>query len=185
MITLVTILHVLTCMVLVVIVLLQTGKGADMGAVFGGGSSATLFGSSGAGNLLTRVTTGSAVVFMITSLVLAYSAAHRSPETIFDRTKVDTAAEQPAGEEEENAAAAETATGGEDADAESATDEAAGEAAGAKETPPVAATVVQGATGTDAAETPKAIETPPAGETDAAPPANAGTPPTEPAAPAP
>ncbi len=88
MITAITVVHVLTCFILVVIVLLQTGKGADMGAVFGGGSSATLFGSSGAGNLLTKVTTGAAFMFMVTSLVLAYSSARRTPDTIFDRTAV-------------------------------------------------------------------------------------------------
>jgi len=88
----ITVVHVLTCFILVLIVLLQTGKGADMGAVFGGGSSSTIFGSSGAGNLLTRVTTGAAVVFMVTSLTLAYSAAHRSPGTILDR---GVAAEEP------------------------------------------------------------------------------------------
>jgi preprotein translocase subunit SecG len=82
----VTIVHVITCFILVVIVLLQTGKGADMGAVFGGGSSSTIFGSSGAGNLLTKITTGAAIVFMATSLTLAYSAGHRRPATIFDRT---------------------------------------------------------------------------------------------------
>jgi preprotein translocase subunit SecG len=82
----VTVVHILTCFILVVIVLLQTGKGADMGAVFGGGSSSTIFGSGGAGNLLTKVTTGAAIVFMTTSLTLAYSAGHRSPVTIFDRT---------------------------------------------------------------------------------------------------
>ena len=82
----VTVIHVITCFILVVIVLLQTGKGADMGAVFGGGSSSTIFGSSGAGNLLTKITTGAAIVFMATSLTLAYSAGHRRPATIFDRT---------------------------------------------------------------------------------------------------
>ena len=53
----VPIIHVLSCLFLIVVVLLQTGKGADMGAVFGGGSQ-TLFGSGGAGNFLTRLTTG-------------------------------------------------------------------------------------------------------------------------------
>ena len=52
--------HVLACLFLIVVVLLQTGKGADMGAVFGGGSQ-TLFGSSGAGNFLTKLTTGTAI----------------------------------------------------------------------------------------------------------------------------
>jgi len=81
----VTVIHVLTCFLLVVIVLLQTGKGADMGAVFGGGSSSTIFGSSGAGNLLTRVTTGAAVVFMGTSLTLAYNASSSSPAALIDK----------------------------------------------------------------------------------------------------
>jgi len=56
-------------------VLLQTGKGADMGAVFGGGSQ-TLFGSGGAGNLLAKLTTGTAIAFMITSLILSYGQTH-------------------------------------------------------------------------------------------------------------
>jgi len=54
------------------IVLLQTGKGADMGATFGGGSSQTLFGSTGATTFLTKSTTFVAIAFMVTSLVLAY-----------------------------------------------------------------------------------------------------------------
>ena len=56
----ITVLHVVACFFLIVVVLLQTGKGADIGAVFGG-SSQTIFGSSGAGNLLTRLTTWTAV----------------------------------------------------------------------------------------------------------------------------
>ena len=67
-----TVLHVMVCVFLVVIVLLQRGKGAEIGAVFGGGSGQTIFGSRGAGNFLTKLTTGAAVVFMITSLSLAY-----------------------------------------------------------------------------------------------------------------
>ncbi len=65
--TVMTIVHILACIFLVLVVLLQTGKGADMGAVFGG-SSSTVFGSSGAGNLLTKLTTATAIVFMLTSL---------------------------------------------------------------------------------------------------------------------
>src|SRR2546427_10344387 len=78
-----TILHVLACLVLVLVVLLQTGKGADMGAVFGG-SSSTIFGSGGAGNFLTRLTAGAAIVFMLTSLTLTYSSARRMGATVFD-----------------------------------------------------------------------------------------------------
>lgn len=66
-----TIVHVLVCFLLVLIVLIQKGKGASMGAVFGG-SSQTIFGSSGPGTFLGKITTVIALVFMITSLYLAY-----------------------------------------------------------------------------------------------------------------
>src|SRR6185312_5664885 len=79
----VTIIHVIVSIGLILVVLLQTGKGAEVGAVFGG-SSATIFGSSGAGNLLTRVTAGMAIVFMITSLTLGYFAGRKPSSTIFD-----------------------------------------------------------------------------------------------------
>jgi preprotein translocase subunit SecG len=79
----VTVIHVFACLFLIGVVLLQQGKGADMGAVFGG-SSSTIFGSSGAGNFLTRLTTGMAVVFMLTSLTLTYSSGRRVGSTVFD-----------------------------------------------------------------------------------------------------
>ncbi len=79
----VTIVHVIACLFLIGVVLLQQGKGADMGAVFGG-SSSTIFGSSGAGNFLTRLTTIMAVVFMLTSLTLTYTGARRVSSTVFD-----------------------------------------------------------------------------------------------------
>src|SRR6476661_3342343 len=84
----ITIVHVIVSIGLILVVLLQTGKGAEVGAVFGG-SSATIFGSSGAGNFLTRLTTGMAIVFMITSLTLGYFAGRKPTATIFDnRTPV-------------------------------------------------------------------------------------------------
>ena len=67
-----TTLHVVVCIALILIVLLQTGKGADMGAAFGGGGSNTLFGSTGASTFLGKLTTVAAVIFMLTSLSLAY-----------------------------------------------------------------------------------------------------------------
>jgi preprotein translocase subunit SecG len=70
--TLVVIVHVIVCVALVLIVLLQTGKGADIGAVFGGGSSNTVFGSTGATTFLSKVTIGAAVTFMVTSIILSY-----------------------------------------------------------------------------------------------------------------
>ena len=81
--TLVTLVHVLACFFLVLVVLLQTGKGSDVGAVFGG-SSQTIFGSSGAGNFLTKTTTGIAVLFMLTSLFLSYGASRQTTESLFD-----------------------------------------------------------------------------------------------------
>jgi len=72
----VTILHILVCIGLILVVLLQAGKGASMGAVFGG-SSQTIFGSSGPGTFLSKMTTAIAVIFMITSLGLSYFAAQK------------------------------------------------------------------------------------------------------------
>ena len=72
------IVHVLIGFALCVLVLLQHGKGADMGAAFGSGSSGSLFGASGSANFLSRVTAMLATVFFVTSLTLAYIASHRS-----------------------------------------------------------------------------------------------------------
>ncbi len=81
--TIITVIHIIVCLFLVGVVLLQQGKGADMGAVFGG-SSSTIFGSSGAGNFLSRLTTAAAIIFMLTSLSLTYSSARRVSSTVFD-----------------------------------------------------------------------------------------------------
>ena len=79
----VTVLHVIVCVFLIAVVLLQRGRGAQVGAVFGGGGGATMFGGRGAGNFLTKLTTGAAVVFMLTSLSLAYMRMHRG-ERLFE-----------------------------------------------------------------------------------------------------
>src|SRR5678815_2300853 len=71
MITLLTIFHVLICIFLILVVLLQQGKGADWAGTFGGGGSQTVFGARGAGTILSKATTAAAVIFMITSLALA------------------------------------------------------------------------------------------------------------------
>lgn len=68
----------IVCFFLIFIVLIQSSKGAEMGAAFGGGSSQTLFGSRGAGTILTKLTTISAIVFMLTSLSLAILSINRS-----------------------------------------------------------------------------------------------------------
>ncbi len=81
------IIHVVVSIAMIMIVLLQTGKGADMGAAFGGGASQTLFGSGGASTFLTKLTTVAAVVFMITSLTLAYYSTNRAKSSIMLETK--------------------------------------------------------------------------------------------------
>ncbi len=77
-------LHFIVCFVLIGVVLLQRGKGADLGASLGGGGANTIFGSRGAGNFLTKITTGSAIVFMGTSLTLAYLGYQSSDVRLFD-----------------------------------------------------------------------------------------------------
>ena len=72
------IIHVIVCVALIMIVLLQTGKGADIGAAFGGGGSNTLFGTTGASTFLSKATTVAAIIFMVTSLSLAYLSSQRS-----------------------------------------------------------------------------------------------------------
>ena len=76
---LLTILHVGVCIFLILVVLLQTGKSADLAGAFGGGGSQTALGSRGAATLLSKLTTTSAVLFMITSLCLAIVATRRAP----------------------------------------------------------------------------------------------------------
>jgi len=79
--TLVMVIHVLASIGLIVLVLLQQGKGADAGAAFGSGASSTVFGSQGSGSFLTRTTAALATVFFITSLTLAYMAGHGAKQS--------------------------------------------------------------------------------------------------------
>ena len=83
--TLVTVIHVAVCIVMILVVLLQAGKGANMGAAFGG-SSQTVFGSSGAGTFLGKITAAIAIIFMLTSLTLTYSAS-RKGSSLFERSQ--------------------------------------------------------------------------------------------------
>ncbi len=76
--TLILALHVLAALAIIGLVLIQHGKGADMGAGFGAGASATVFGSGGAGNFLTRMTTIIAITFFLTSFGLAFFAKEKS-----------------------------------------------------------------------------------------------------------
>jgi len=76
--TLVLVIHVLAALSLVGLVLLQHGKGADVGAAFGGGVSGSLFGASGSANFLSRTTAVLAVVFFLTSLGLTYFSTRKT-----------------------------------------------------------------------------------------------------------
>jgi preprotein translocase subunit SecG len=75
--TVLLIIHVLVAIVLVGLVLIQHGQGADAGAAFGSGASGTVFGARGAASFLTRTTAVLATVFFLTSIALTYLAAHR------------------------------------------------------------------------------------------------------------
>lgn len=76
--TLLVILHVVVCLFLIGVVLIQQGKSADLAGAFGGAGSQTAFGPRGASNLLTRLTTWSAVIFMLTSIALTVALARSS-----------------------------------------------------------------------------------------------------------
>ncbi len=88
--------HIIVCVLLVLIVLLQSGKGAEMGVSMGQGSSQTLFGAAGPATILTKITTGVAIVFMLTSLSLAYVSGHRNETSIMKQVKLPAAATQKA-----------------------------------------------------------------------------------------
>ena len=83
--TLVWVVHVITAVVLVGLVLMQHGKGADMGAAFGTGSAGSLFGSSGSANFLSRSTAVAATLFFITSLSLTYLYSHPAQQRFRSR----------------------------------------------------------------------------------------------------
>jgi preprotein translocase subunit SecG len=80
--TVITVFHVIGALILIVAILLQAGKGAAMGSGLGAGSSQTMFGSSGAGNFLTKLTTGVAILFMVTSLTLAILSSKKDSRSI-------------------------------------------------------------------------------------------------------
>jgi len=73
--------HVLVAAAIIGLVLLQHGKGADMGSGFGGGASGSLFGATGSANFLSRMTAALATIFFLTSLFLAYLATHKPRES--------------------------------------------------------------------------------------------------------
>jgi preprotein translocase subunit SecG len=88
--TLIIVAHVLIALAIIGLVLLQHGKGADMGSGFGGGASSSLFGATGSANFLSRATAALATVFFITSLGLAYLASEKpraAASTVMDSAK--------------------------------------------------------------------------------------------------
>ena len=76
------VIHILVCIILIVIILLQPGKGGDLGSVFGGGSSESVFGSSGALPFLAKLTRLLAIIFVITSLSLGYFSVSKIKSTV-------------------------------------------------------------------------------------------------------
>ena len=95
MMTFLVIIHVLVCVALMIVVLLQAGKGADIGATFGGGSSNTLFGSRGAGTFLTKLTAVFGTLFMLTSLGLAILSGAGMGGSVVPETPAKKAAPMP------------------------------------------------------------------------------------------
>lgn len=87
-----TVLHVLMCFAIIAIVLLQAGKGADIGSAFGGAGSQAVFGSMGTPTVLGKITTGVAIVFAITSFTLAMLGGERASSVVRDAPPVTTPA---------------------------------------------------------------------------------------------
>ena len=79
--TVILIIHVLLAVALIVLILVQHGKGADAGAAFGSGASSTVFGARGSTTFLTKLTTGIALIFFVTSISLAYIASNKTSES--------------------------------------------------------------------------------------------------------
>ena len=86
-----TTIHVIVCLVLIVVVLLQHGKSADIAATFGGMGSQTAFGPRGTATAFSRLTTWCAIIFMITSMSLTFLASHRGTSSVMDTVKTPAA----------------------------------------------------------------------------------------------
>jgi preprotein translocase subunit SecG len=97
MIILITIVHVIVCLFLIIVVLLQSGKSGDIAAAFGGMGSQTAFGPRGAATALSKATTWSAIIFMVTSLTLSIFATRRGgPKSVLQGVKSSETKSQPA-----------------------------------------------------------------------------------------
>ncbi|MEQ9501030.1 MAG: preprotein translocase subunit SecG [Deltaproteobacteria bacterium] len=108
--TALTILHVLVCIGMLPVILLQSGKGGGVSAVFGGGGAGTVFGSRGASNFLTKMTTGCAIVFMVTSMSLSWlSSRDRSVVSDIKTEQTTESTTAPSGDQATPPAASSTA----------------------------------------------------------------------------
>jgi preprotein translocase subunit SecG len=97
MVILITLVHVAVCLFLIIVVLLQSGKSGDIAAAFGGMGSQTAFGPRGAATVLSRATTWSAIIFMVTSITLSVFASRRGvTNSVLQGVKAAPAKTQPA-----------------------------------------------------------------------------------------
>lgn len=90
-----TFVHIVVCLFLIIVVLLQSGKSADIAAAFGGMGSQTAFGPRGAATLLSKATTLAAVIFMLTSITLSIFASRRPSTSVLQNLKAQPAKSAP------------------------------------------------------------------------------------------
>ena len=93
---LITVVHVIVCAVLIVVVLLQHGKSADIAATFGGMGSQTAFGPRGTATVFSRLTTWCAIIFMLTSMALTFITSRHTSVSVMDNVTTPTQQSQPA-----------------------------------------------------------------------------------------
>jgi preprotein translocase subunit SecG len=91
---LIVVVHVVVCLFLIAVVLLQSGKSADIAAAFGGQASQTAFGPRGAATALSRATTWSAIIFMVTSIALSVLLVRRGPASVLQDVKAPAQTQQ-------------------------------------------------------------------------------------------
>jgi len=94
---LITLIHIIVCLFLIIVVLLQSGQSGDIAAAFGGMGSQTAFGPRGAATVLSKATTWSAIIFMVTSITLSVYASRKSgPKSVLQGINSSPAKSQPA-----------------------------------------------------------------------------------------
>jgi preprotein translocase subunit SecG len=97
MIVLITVIHIIVCFFLIIVVLLQSGQSGDIAAAFGGMGSQTAFGPRGSATILSKATTWSAIIFMVTSITLSIFASRRGgPTSVLQGVKPTQSKTQPA-----------------------------------------------------------------------------------------